>query len=97
MARPAMSAATSLTSGAAIRQGPHHAAQISTRTGTRASEGGMKIGITPQHKERKSKAASFGVGARIGCFGRNRATRQAVEPDHVGVMIAAAPISFAMK
>src|SRR5439155_615522 len=32
----AISAATFFTSGAAIRHGPHHAAQKSTRTGTRA-------------------------------------------------------------
>ena len=35
-ARPARSDATRATSGAAIRQGPHQAAQKSTRTGTRA-------------------------------------------------------------
>src|SRR5215475_8413080 len=58
---------------------------------------GMETGTTPQHSDRKSSAVWFGVGARIGCFGRKRDTRRAVEPDHVGVMIAAAPISFAMK
>src|SRR5271166_1960999 len=36
MARPAMSAAARATSGAAKRHGPHHAAQKSTSTGTRA-------------------------------------------------------------
>src|SRR5579872_3324793 len=36
MARPAMSVAVRATSGAARRQGPHQAAQKSTRTGTRA-------------------------------------------------------------
>src|SRR6516162_9123110 len=35
--RPAISRASSWTSGAAIRQGPHHSAQKSTRTGTLAS------------------------------------------------------------
>src|ERR1700677_271574 len=35
-ARPAISAAVSATSGADILQGPHHAAQKSTSTGTRA-------------------------------------------------------------
>src|SRR5215469_8290734 len=37
MARPAISAAVRTTSGAAMRQGPHQAAQKSIRTGTRAS------------------------------------------------------------
>ncbi len=36
-ALPAMSAAARATSGAAIRHGPHHAAQKSASTGTRAS------------------------------------------------------------
>ncbi len=36
-ARPAISRASSWTSGAAIRQGPHHAAQKSVRMGTVAS------------------------------------------------------------
>src|SRR5262245_54211136 len=37
MARPAISLATLATSGVVIRQGPHHGAQKSTSTGTRAS------------------------------------------------------------
>src|SRR6266704_1087427 len=37
MARFAISVATFFTSGAAIRHGPHHAAQKSTSTGTRAA------------------------------------------------------------
>ena len=36
IARPAISAAVRATSGTAIRQGPHHSAQKSTSTGTRA-------------------------------------------------------------
>ena len=55
---------------------------------SRVALGGMNNGTTPQEKDKKSSVVSFGVVARIGCFGRNRATRFAVEPDHVGVMIA---------
>src|SRR5262249_9159631 len=61
------------------------------------SDGGIEIGITPQLSERKSRTAVLGVVAMIGCLGRKRATRHAVDPDQVGVMIAAAFVSFAMK
>src|ERR1700733_7307790 len=57
----------------------------------------ISTGMTPQQSERKSNALSLGVVARIGCFGRKRDTRQAVDPDQVGVTLAAASISFAMK
>ena len=60
-------------------------------------EGGIETGTTPQHSDRKSRAASLGVVARMGCLGRNRDTRHAVDPDYVGVIMAAAPTSFAMK
>src|SRR5712671_6342258 len=60
------------------------------------SDLGISIGTTPHARAMKSRAWSLGVVARIGCFGRKRDTRLAVDPDHVGVMIAPASISLAM-
>ena len=61
------------------------------------TEGRTFSGTTPQQRDRKSSACSLGVGARMGCLGRKRETMQAVDPDQVGVMIAAAPVSLAIK
>src|SRR6187399_2124066 len=57
----------------------------------------MRMGITPHTSDMKSSACSLGVVAIMGCFGRNRDTRLALVPDHVGVMMAPALISFAIQ
>src|SRR5208283_1806582 len=78
-ARPAMSAAVRATSGAAILQGPHHAAQKSTNTGTRAfrvissnssestSRGSFTGGNGDLHAPQRPVSARCFAGIRFFC------------------------------
>ena len=60
MARPPVSAAVRETSGAAIRQGPHQAAQKSTSTGTRAFST-----ISSNNRESTSSGSASGLNVDL--------------------------------
>jgi hypothetical protein len=76
-ARPAMSRASAATSGAAILHGPHHAAQKSTKTGTRApftiavkpaalaSNGEPSGGSARLHEPHRPLSARCLIGTRL--------------------------------
>merc|ERR1719398_197332 len=76
---PLYSSASSSTSGAIIRQGPHQGAQKSTRTGTSlfrtfsSQSASVTASAVPAHQERERESAS---GFRGGERGGGGATRR---------------------
>src|SRR5438270_7177639 len=79
IARPAMSDAVRATSGAAVLQGPHHAAQKSTNTGTRdfwmissnwissTSSGSSPCGRASLHLPQRPVSSRCSAGTRFFC------------------------------